>query len=83
DGITDSKYYLSNFKSRMYLADVSDATRCKVFPIILSKAAMKWFDSLFPRSIISFEDFSRKFLMRFSIQKDKVKYVLSFLEIKQ
>ncbi|XP_015938706.1 uncharacterized protein LOC107464291 [Arachis duranensis] len=33
----------------MYLADASDATRCKAFPTTLSKAAMKWFDSLPPR----------------------------------
>ncbi|XP_015964659.1 uncharacterized protein LOC107488424 [Arachis duranensis] len=83
DGTTDPKHHLSNFKSRMYLADASDATRCKAFPTTLTKAAMKWFDSLPPRSVTSFEDFSRKFLMRFSIQKDKVKHALSLLGVKQ
>ncbi|XP_057725405.1 uncharacterized protein LOC130941056 [Arachis stenosperma] len=83
DGTTDPKHHLSNFKSRMYLADASDATRCKAFPTTLSKAAMKWFDSLPPRSITSFEDLSRKFLMRFSIQKDKVKHAPSLLGVKQ
>ena len=82
DGTTDPKHHLSNFKSRMYLADASDATRCKAFPTTLSKAAMKWFDSLPLRSITSFEDLSRKFLMRFSIQKDKVKHAPSLLGIK-
>ncbi|XP_015962029.1 uncharacterized protein LOC107486000 [Arachis duranensis] len=72
DGTTDPKHHLSNFKSRMYLADASDATRCKAFPTTLLKAAMKWFDSLPPRSVTSFEDLLRKFLMRFSIQKDKI-----------
>ncbi|XP_029144876.1 uncharacterized protein [Arachis hypogaea] len=67
----------------MYLADASDATHCKAFPTTLSKAAMKWFDSLPPRSVTSFEDLSRKFLMRFSIQKDKVKHALSLLGVKQ
>ncbi|XP_057723638.1 uncharacterized protein LOC130939561 [Arachis stenosperma] len=28
DGTTDPKHHLSNFKSRMYLADASDVTRC-------------------------------------------------------
>ncbi|XP_057734546.1 uncharacterized protein LOC130949985 [Arachis stenosperma] len=83
DGTTDPKHHLSNFKSRMYLADASDATRCKAFPTTLSKAVMKWFDSLPPRSVTSFEDLSRKFLMRFSIQKDKVKHAPSLLGVKQ
>ncbi|XP_052114335.1 uncharacterized protein LOC127745561 [Arachis duranensis] len=42
DRTTDPKHHLSNFKSRMYLADASDATRCKAFPTTLSKTAMKW-----------------------------------------
>ncbi|XP_015962360.1 uncharacterized protein LOC107486329 [Arachis duranensis] len=83
DGTTDPKHHLSNFKNRMYLADASDATRRKAFPTTLSKAAMKWFDSLPPRLVISFEDLSRKFLMRFFIQKDKVKHAPSLLGVKQ
>ncbi|XP_072054450.1 uncharacterized protein [Arachis hypogaea] len=67
----------------MYLADTSDATRCKAFPTTLTKAAMKWFDSLPPKSVTSFNDLSRKFLMRFSIQKDKVKHAPSLLGVKQ
>ncbi|XP_072077906.1 uncharacterized protein [Arachis hypogaea] len=80
DGTTDPKHHLSNFKSRMYLADASDATCCKTFP---TKAAMKWFDSLPLRSVTSFDDLSWKFLMRFSIQKDKVKHAPSLLGVKQ
>ncbi|XP_057719322.1 uncharacterized protein LOC130933719 [Arachis stenosperma] len=67
----------------MYLADASDATRCKAFPTTLTKAAMKWFDSLPLRSVTSFDDLSRKFLMRFSIQKDKVKHAPSLRGVKQ
>ncbi|XP_072073773.1 uncharacterized protein [Arachis hypogaea] len=44
---------------------------------------MKWFDSLLVRSVISFDNLSRKYLMRFSIQKDKVKYAPSLLRVKQ
>ncbi|XP_025703547.1 uncharacterized protein [Arachis hypogaea] len=83
DGTTDPKHHLSNFKSRMYLTDASDATRCKAFPTTLSKATMKWFNSLPPRSVTSFEDLSRKFLMWFSIQKDKVKHAPSLLGVEQ
>ncbi|XP_016192818.1 uncharacterized protein LOC107633732 [Arachis ipaensis] len=83
DGTTDPKHHLSNFKSWMYLADAFDATRCKAFPTTLTKAAMKWFGSLPPRSVSSFDDLSRKFLIRFSIQKDKVKHAPSLLGVKQ
>ncbi|XP_015934896.1 uncharacterized protein LOC107460979 [Arachis duranensis] len=83
DGTTDPKHHLSNFKSGMYLADASNATRCKAFSTTLTKAAMKWFDTLPPRSVTSIDDLSRKFLIRFSIQKDKVKHAPSLLEVKQ
>ncbi|XP_025616941.1 uncharacterized protein [Arachis hypogaea] len=83
DGTTDPKHYFSNFKSRMYLEDASDATRCKAFPTTLTKAAMKWFNSLPPRSVSSFDDLSCKFLTQFLIQKDKVKFAPSLLEVKQ
>ncbi|XP_072064016.1 uncharacterized protein [Arachis hypogaea] len=83
DGTTDPKHHLSNFESRMYLTDASDATRCKAFPTTLTKAVMKWFDSLPPRLVTSFDDLSRKFLMRFSIQKEKVKHAPSPLGVKQ
>ncbi|XP_072076599.1 uncharacterized protein [Arachis hypogaea] len=49
DGTSDPRHHLSNFRSQMYLADASDATRCKAFPTTLTKVVMKWFDSLPPR----------------------------------
>ncbi|KAL4306202.1 hypothetical protein AHAS_Ahas16G0154700 [Arachis hypogaea] len=82
-GTTDPKHHLSNFKSRMYLADASNATRCKAFRTTLTKSAMKWFDSLPPRSVTNFDDIARKFLTQFSIQKDKVKHAPSLLGVKQ
>ncbi|XP_072056308.1 uncharacterized protein [Arachis hypogaea] len=83
DKTTDPRHHLSNFKSRMYLADASDATRCKAFPTTLTKSIMKWFDSLPPRSVASFDDLARKFFTWFSIQKDKVKHAPSLLGVKQ
>ncbi|XP_015962240.1 uncharacterized protein LOC107486194 [Arachis duranensis] len=82
-GISDLSHHLSNFRSRMYLTDASDAIRCKAFPTTLTKIAIKWFDSLPPRSITSFDDLVKKFLARFSIQKDKAKHAPSLLRIKQ
>ncbi|XP_015943634.1 uncharacterized protein LOC107468787 [Arachis duranensis] len=83
DKTTNPKHHLSNFKSWTYLADAFDATCCKAFPTTLTKAVMKWFDNLPPRSVTSFDDLSHKFLMRFSIQKDKVKHTSSLLGVKQ
>ncbi|KAL4390900.1 hypothetical protein AHAS_Ahas03G0191300 [Arachis hypogaea] len=31
DGMIDPSHHLNNFKSRMYLADASDATHCKAY----------------------------------------------------
>ncbi|XP_015960822.1 uncharacterized protein LOC107484795 [Arachis duranensis] len=45
--------------------------------------AIKWFDSLLLRSITSFDDLAKKFLARFSIQKDKTKHTPSLLGVKQ
>ncbi|XP_057747226.1 uncharacterized protein LOC130966437 [Arachis stenosperma] len=83
DGTSDPSHHLSNFRSRMYLTDASDAIQCKAFPTTLTKTAIKWFDTLPPRSITSFDDLAKKFLSRFSIQKDKAKHAPSLLGIKQ
>ncbi|XP_016173833.1 uncharacterized protein LOC107616385 [Arachis ipaensis] len=81
--ITDPRHHLNNFKSQMYLADASDATHCKALPTTLTKSVMKWLDNLPPRSVTGFDDLARKFLTRFSIQKNKVKHAPSLLEVKQ
>ncbi|XP_057719638.1 uncharacterized protein LOC130934065 [Arachis stenosperma] len=83
NGTTDPDHHLSNFRSRMYLTDASDAVRCKSFPITLKKTVIKWFDNLPPRSISSFDDLAKKFFARFSIQKDKAKHAPSLLGIRQ
>ncbi|XP_015958464.1 uncharacterized protein LOC107482470 [Arachis duranensis] len=83
DGTSDPSHHLSNFRSRMYLTDASDAIRCKAFPTTLTKTVIKWFDSLRPRSIASFDDLAKKFLAKFSIQKEKEKHAPSLLGIKQ
>ncbi|XP_015955106.1 uncharacterized protein LOC107479488 [Arachis duranensis] len=83
DGISHPSYHLSNFRSRMYLTDASNKIRCKVFPTTLTKTAIKWFDNLPPRSITSFDNLTKKFLARFSIQKDKTKHAPRLLGIKE
>ncbi|KAL4329978.1 hypothetical protein AHAS_Ahas13G0354100 [Arachis hypogaea] len=48
DRMSNLSHHLSNFRSRTYLADTSNATCCKAFPTTLTKASMKWFDGLPP-----------------------------------
>ncbi|KAL4329385.1 hypothetical protein AHAS_Ahas13G0294800 [Arachis hypogaea] len=83
DGTSNLSHHLSNFRNRMYLTDASDSTHCQAFPTTLTKMAIKWFQSLPSRSITSFDDLIKKFLARFSIQKDKAKHAPSLLGIKQ
>ncbi|KAL4371650.1 hypothetical protein AHAS_Ahas06G0187000 [Arachis hypogaea] len=83
DRMSDPSHHLSNFRSIMYLANASNATRCKAFPATLTKATMKWFDNLPPRLIACFDDLAKKFLTRFSIHKDKTKNAPSLLGVKQ
>ncbi|XP_016195740.1 uncharacterized protein LOC107636765 [Arachis ipaensis] len=83
DRMTNPMHHLSNFKSRVYLADASNTTRCEAFPTTLTKAAIKWFNNLPPRLVTCFDDLARKFLTRFLIQKDKVKHAPSLVEVKQ
>ncbi|XP_016164821.1 uncharacterized protein LOC107607372 [Arachis ipaensis] len=83
DGTSDPSHNLSNFRSRMYLMDASDTTRCKAFPTTLTKTVVKWFNSLPPRLITSFDDLTKKFLAKFFIKKDKSKHAPSLLEIRQ
>ncbi|XP_016178189.1 uncharacterized protein LOC107620566 [Arachis ipaensis] len=70
DGTSNPSHHLNNFKSRMYLVDASDATRCKDFSTNLTKAAIKWFDNLPPKSITSFDDLARKTLIDQGISAD-------------
>ncbi|KAL4343887.1 hypothetical protein AHAS_Ahas11G0123300 [Arachis hypogaea] len=51
DGASSPSHHFSNFRSRMYLTEASNETRCKAFPTTLTKIAIKWFDSLPSRSI--------------------------------
>ncbi|KAL4287505.1 hypothetical protein AHAS_Ahas19G0192900 [Arachis hypogaea] len=62
DGMIDPRHHLINSKGPMYLADVFDATRCKAFSTTLTRAVMKWFDSLPPRLVTYFDELAPKLL---------------------
>lgn len=80
NGSTD---HMDAFKLRMALAGALDPIKCQAFPITLKKAALKWFNSLPPRTINRFSDLSSLFLAHFTKRKFKPKPVSSLLGISQ
>ncbi|KAL4315609.1 hypothetical protein AHAS_Ahas15G0202200 [Arachis hypogaea] len=66
---TDPRHHLSNFRSSMYLTDALDATCSKAFSVTLTKAAMKLFDSIPPRSIMCFDNLAGSFVTNFSFKR--------------
>ena len=71
------------FKSKMVLAGASDSVRCKAFPITLKKVALKWLNSLPPRSINKFLDLQSHFFGHFTNRRFKLKPVISLLGLSQ
>ncbi|KAL4344915.1 hypothetical protein AHAS_Ahas11G0226100 [Arachis hypogaea] len=50
DGTSEPSHHLSNFRSRMYLTNASDAIHCKAFPTTLTnddKSSYASFTSIF------------------------------------
>ena len=83
DGSTDPQEHLDAFKSRMVLTGASDPIKCRAFPIMMKKAALKWFNSLARRSINRFSNLSSIFLAYFTARKFKLKMISSLLRISQ
>ena len=83
DGSSDQQEHMDVFKFRMTLAGVSDPMRCRAFPIMLKKAALKCFNSLPSRSISKFSDLQFRFLAHFTTRRFKPKLVTSFLGLSQ
>ena len=83
DESSDPQEHMDAFKSRMALAGVSNPSKCRAFPITLKKAALKWFNSLPPRSINRLSDLSSLFLAHFTTKKFKPKPVSSLLGLHQ
>ena len=61
DGSFDPQEHMDAFKSRTALAGASDLVKCRASPIMLKKAALKWFNSLPLRSIGKFSNLQSLF----------------------
>ena len=71
DGSSNPQEHMDAFKSKMAFARASNPMRYRAFPIILKKAALKWFNSLPSRSIGKFSNLQSRFLAHFMTHKFK------------
>ncbi len=61
----------------------NDATKCRCFPITLSRIATMWSTRLLPRSISSFDESAMKFVDQFRIHATRLKDVMSLSSVIQ
>ncbi|XP_010243719.1 PREDICTED: uncharacterized protein LOC104587707 [Nelumbo nucifera] len=83
DKNTDPNDHLESFRALMILYGYSDALTCRTFQATFKGAARRWFSSLPPQSINSWEQFSSLFLARFISSRRAQKSVVSLMTVKQ
>ena len=69
EGKADPHDHLDHFNDLMELHMVSDLAKCKVFIVTLSNGAKKWFRSLTPGSVTSWQQLSTSFMRQFQATK--------------
>ncbi|XP_010274958.1 PREDICTED: uncharacterized protein LOC104610163 [Nelumbo nucifera] len=82
-GTSDPDDHLESFRALMILYGYSNALTCRTFQATFKGAAHRWFSSLPPRSISSWEHFSNLFLTSFISSRWCQKSVVSLMSIKQ
>ncbi|KAL2512316.1 Uncharacterized protein Adt_17916 [Abeliophyllum distichum] len=83
DGTGDPIDHIRTFQDRVRLHGWPDAIACRAFSITLRKDAREWFDTLPPRSISSFADFTNKFAICFSSSARKKKTTMGLMQVTQ
>ncbi|KAL2532028.1 Uncharacterized protein Adt_05379 [Abeliophyllum distichum] len=83
DGTGDPIDHIRMFQDRVRLHGWPDAIACRAFPMTLRKDAIEWFDTLPPRSISSFADFTNKFAICFSSSARKKKTAMGLMQVTQ
>lgn len=79
---TDPKQHLMRYEWKMNLARAFDAMKCRCFLIFLGLATI-WFARLFPRSISSFTELSKKFIEQFCLHTIRPKHMMSLSNLYQ
>ncbi|XP_057444339.1 uncharacterized protein LOC130736535 [Lotus japonicus] len=82
-GSSDPKEHLVYFNTRMVIAGVNDAVKCKLLPSTFRKSAMTWFTTLPPGSNADFTEFSTRFLSHFSTSRSVQATITAFLTVIQ
>ncbi|XP_016173516.1 uncharacterized protein LOC107616025 [Arachis ipaensis] len=83
DGTQDPQEHLTAFEARMNLEGASDEVRCRVFPITLAGATIRWFNALPQGSVTTFGDITRAFLAQFTTRIAKTKHPVNLLGVTQ
>lgn len=71
DGRRDPQEHLTAFDTQMAIIGAHETLKCKLFSGTMKGAALVWFMSLPRHSVVSYSDFTKKFLRHFSDRKHK------------
>lgn len=82
-GNEDPKEHVEQYNDYMEILGVSNALKCRVFPINLKSHAKSWYSSLPTRSIYNFSELKDLFARHFLASKDVGKTKTSLLGVKQ
>ncbi|KAL2516898.1 Uncharacterized protein Adt_13145 [Abeliophyllum distichum] len=83
DGSSDPVHHLRTFVDLMRLQVTPDAIMYKAFPPTLRRKAMDWIANLYPKSIHTFDDFSKNFAAQFASSKRVKKTTISLMQLTQ
>ncbi|KAL2497808.1 Uncharacterized protein Adt_23358 [Abeliophyllum distichum] len=79
DGSSDPVDHLRSFVDLMRLKPTPDAIMCRAFPPMLRREARDWVPTLLPKSICTFDEFSKNFATHFASSKRVKKTTISLM----
>ncbi|KAL2519101.1 Retrotransposon gag protein [Abeliophyllum distichum] len=83
DGSSDPVDHLRSFVDLMRLQATPDAIMCRTFPPTLRREARDWVATLPPKSIRTFDEFSKNFATHFVSSKRVKKTAISLMQLAQ
>ncbi|KAL2517090.1 Uncharacterized protein Adt_13337 [Abeliophyllum distichum] len=83
DGSSDPVDHLRSFVDLMRLQATPDAIMCRAFPPMLRREARDWVATLPPKSIRTFDEFSKNFTTHFSSSKRVKKTAINLMQLTQ
>ncbi|KAL2539831.1 Retrotransposon gag protein [Abeliophyllum distichum] len=83
DGSSDPVDHIRSFVDLMKLQAIPDAIMCRAFPPMLRQEARDWVATLLPKSIRTFDEFSKNFAPHFASSKRVKKTTISLMQFVQ